>query len=48
MEITIKITKEQLDTVMKGLAELPLRESYSVFEEINNQFIAQTQKKETE
>ena len=48
MDIIIKLTKEQLDIVMKGLSELPLKESLSVFEEINNQFLAQTQKKETE
>lgn len=40
---TITLTKEHLDTVMKGLGELPLKESLPVFNEINNQFIKQEQ-----
>ena len=43
---TITLTKQMLDTVMKGLGELPLKEALSVFNEINNQYIAQTQNKE--
>ena len=43
---TITLTKQMLDTVMKALGELPLKEALPVFNEINNQYIAQTQNKE--
>jgi len=41
-----ELGKQQLDIVMKGLGELPLKEALPVFNEINNQYIAQTQNKE--
>ena len=37
----IELTTEQLNAVMKGLGELPLKESLATFNEINNQFITQ-------
>ena len=36
-----ELTKAMLDIVMKGLGELPLKESLPVFNEINAQFINQ-------
>jgi len=41
-----ELGKQQLDIIMKALGELPLKESLPVFNEINNQYIAQTQNKE--
>ena len=43
MEYVFKLTKQQLDTVMKALGELPFKESCAVFNEINNQYLAQTE-----
>lgn len=43
---TITLTKAQLDLVMEALGEIPLKRSFQVFTEINNQYIAQTKKEE--
>ena len=45
---TIVLTRAMLDIVMKGLGELPLKEALPVFNEINNQYIAQEQAKKEE
>ena len=45
---TIELNKAHLDTVMKALGELPLKESLPVFNEINGQFIEQSRNKEAE
>ena len=42
MNYTITLNKEMLETVMRGLGELPLKESLPVFNTINEQYIAQT------
>lgn len=42
----IELSKQQLDTVMKALGELPLKEAFPVFDSINRQFIAQSGKAE--
>lgn len=42
----IELNKQQLDTVMKALGELPLKEAFPVFDSINRQFIAQSGKAE--
>ena len=41
----IELTTEQLNAVMKGLGELPLKESLATFNEINNQYIKQKESK---
>jgi hypothetical protein len=40
----IELTIDQLNAVMKGLGELPLKESLPTFNEINNQYISQKQR----
>ena len=47
MEYMIKLNQQMLDTVMKALGELPLKEALPVFNEINGQFISQISKPET-
>lgn len=42
----IKLNKTELDIVMKALGELPMKESFSVFNSINAQYIAQRKKEE--
>ena len=46
MNYTIILEKQELDTIMKALGELPLKESYAVFEKLNDQYLAQA-KEET-
>lgn len=49
MEIyTIELSEDQWNIVMEGLGELPLKRSLPVFEEINNQYIAQKKAPKTE
>ena len=45
-KFTITLNKQALEIVMKGLGELPLKEALPVFNDINAQYIQQTQKKE--
>ena len=44
MDYTIILNKQMLDTVMKALGELPLKESMATFNAINEQFLEQSQK----
>ena len=47
MEYIFKLNKQQLDTVMEALGELPFKKSSAVFNEINNQYLAQLQEGDT-
>lgn len=42
-KFVIVLSKEYLDIVIKGIAELPLKEALPVFNEINNQYIKQVE-----
>ena len=41
MNYTFVLNKQELDVVIKALGELPLKESYAVFEKFNDQYLAQ-------
>ena len=46
MNYTFTLEKQELDIIMKALGELPLKESYAVFEKLNDQYLAQTQEED--
>lgn len=48
MDYVIKLTGDELNVVMKGLAELPLKESLATFNSINKQFVEAEQAREAE